>query len=63
MRERIVGAGTPGDYADMRMGLFGSIRAGWNTSVTGEVERVLGRPPIDFADFARENAATWRAAS
>lgn len=63
MREGVVGAGVPGEYADMLLGLFEGIRAGWNEPVTGAVERVLGRPPIDFADFARENAAVWRTAS
>lgn len=63
MREGIVGAGVPEDYADMLLGLFEGIRAGWNEPVTGDVERVLGRPPIDFADFARENAAVWRTTS
>ena len=63
MREGMVEAGTPEKYADMMLGLFAGIRAGWNAPVADAVERVLGRPPIDFDDFARENAAAWRAAS
>ena len=31
---------------------------GQNESVTHDVARVLGRPATDFADFARDAAAT-----
>lgn len=42
--------------------LFGSVLDGRNERLSGDIERVLGRPPRDFADFARETAETgfWR---
>ncbi|HEV7248556.1 MAG TPA: NmrA family transcriptional regulator [Shinella sp.] len=42
--------------------LFGSVLDGRNESLRTDVEQVLGRPPRDFADFARDVAATgfWR---
>lgn len=42
--------------------LFGSVLDGRNESLTGDIEHVLGRPPRDFADFAREvaDAGFWR---
>lgn len=43
--------------------LFGSVLDGRNEHLSGDIERVLGRPPRDFADFARETAEAgfWRA--
>lgn len=63
MREVITGQGIPDDYADLLLGLFEGIRAGWNAHTSDAVERVLGRPPIDFSDYARDHADAWRAAA
>lgn len=43
--------------------LFGEVLDGRNASPTGDIERVLGRRPCDFADFARAAAAAgaWAA--
>jgi hypothetical protein len=38
--------------------LFCSVLDGRNSSLTNGVERALGRPPRDFADYARETART-----
>jgi len=62
MRRSIVETGIPEPYADLLLGLFEVIRAGWSAAVTDTVERVLGRPPIDFADYARDHADAWRGA-
>ncbi|MBT2508034.1 NmrA family NAD(P)-binding protein [Streptomyces sp. ISL-98] len=53
--------GMPGAVAEWLAGLFGTLLDGHNASTTDGVERVLGRAPKDFADFAREEAAagTW----
>ncbi|MBM4366365.1 MAG: NmrA family NAD(P)-binding protein [Deltaproteobacteria bacterium] len=39
--------------------LYEYVRNGWTGALTGEVERVLGRPPTPFADWARAHAAAW----
>ncbi|MFJ9692482.1 NmrA family transcriptional regulator [Kitasatospora sp. NPDC101183] len=51
--------GLPGDFAD----LFSTILDGRNASLGDGVRRALGRKPRDFADYAREAAATgvWNA--
>jgi uncharacterized protein YbjT (DUF2867 family) len=43
--------------------LFDTVLDGRNAKVMDGVQRALGRPPKDFADYARETAATgaWRA--
>ena len=63
MRQVMVEWGMPGDYAAMMMGLFGGISAGWSATVDDSAGRVLGRPPISFAEYARDNADIWRPAT
>lgn len=40
-------------------GLYEFVRAGWTAGLSGEVERVLGRAPVAFADWARGAAGAW----
>ena len=56
--------GVPSDVVDLLMYLFGEVLDGRNVAVADGVQRALGRPPRDFADFAREAAATgiWNGA-
>ncbi|MET9517503.1 NmrA family transcriptional regulator [Streptomyces sp. NPDC002994] len=49
--------GMPAPESDWLAGLFTTLLDGHNASVTDGVERVLGRAPKDFTDFAREAAA------
>ncbi|MEE2037924.1 NAD(P)H-binding protein [Nocardiopsis sp. CT-R113] len=49
--------GVPGEWVRLTVGLYSHVRSGALGSVTGDVERVLGRPPRDFADYARHAAA------
>ena len=56
--------GVPSDVVDLLVYLFGEVLDGRNVPVADGVQRALGRPPRDFADFAREAAATgiWNGA-
>ncbi|MEU0239300.1 NAD(P)H-binding protein [Nocardiopsis sp. NPDC006198] len=49
--------GVPEEWVRLTVDLYAHVRSGALGSVTGDVERVLGRPPRDFADYAREAAA------
>ncbi|MEM6682613.1 MAG: NAD(P)H-binding protein [Pseudomonadota bacterium] len=57
--------GAPKDVVWMLDYLFSTVLDGRNAHLTDGVERALGRPPKDFADFAREVAATglWSSAA
>jgi uncharacterized protein YbjT (DUF2867 family) len=50
--------GVPPDIIDVLVDLFGTVLDGRNAAVGDGVERVLGRPARDFADYARVTAAT-----
>jgi hypothetical protein len=52
-----------GDSQEMiaaHLSIYRAIREGRMAEVTGNVERVLGRKPITFDRWARENAEAFR---
>ena len=49
--------GVPGEWIELLVYLFQEVLDGRNAHVADGVQRALGRPPRDFADYAR-NAAT-----
>ncbi len=57
--EHVLGSGVDGSSADEVAVGTAWVREGRNAVVTADVERVLGRPPTRFADWARENAALF----
>ena len=58
-------SGAPKEVVWMLDCLFATVLDGRNAHLTDGVERALGRPPKDFADYAREVAATgvWKVAA
>jgi uncharacterized protein YbjT (DUF2867 family) len=50
--------GLPGDLVAVLTEVFAELRDGRSASTTDGVERALGRPPRDFAEFARRAAAS-----
>ena len=56
--QEAVAAGVPAEEAEPLAELFTRVLDGHNAHVTADVERVLGRAPRDFADYARDAAAT-----
>jgi hypothetical protein len=49
----------PADYAVMLRWLTGTILAGNGSRPNDDIEKVTGRPPITFQDFARRDADAW----
>jgi uncharacterized protein YbjT (DUF2867 family) len=63
--DAVRGAGAPEETLWMLDYLMGTVLDGRNAHVTDGVQRALGRPPRDFAEFARAAAASgcWRRAA
>lgn len=63
--EGVARSGAPQDVLWMLDYLFATVLDGRNAYLTDGVQRALGREPKDFADYAREAAATgiWKAAA
>ena len=61
----VANSGAPKDVVWMLDYLFSTVLDGRNAHLTDGVQRALGRPPKDFADYARDAAATgvWRTAA
>lgn len=61
----VVESGAPKDVVWMLDYLFATVLDGRNAYLTDGVQRALGRPPKDFADYAKEIASTgvWSAAA
>lgn len=47
------------DYLDLLVSLYGGVRTGWTEVVTPDVQQVLGRAPITFAQFAQDYKEAW----
>jgi uncharacterized protein YbjT (DUF2867 family) len=60
-----VDQGVPGEVVEMLTLIFGEVLDGRNAHLTDGVQRALGRQPSDFADYARDAAASgaWKALS
>ena len=61
----VANSGAPKDVVWMLDYLFATVLDGRNAHLTDGVQRALGRPPKDFAHYARDLAATgaWRVAA
>lgn len=59
-RKALVGAGLPEAYADLLVDLSRYYATGAGATVKPDVERVTGRNPISFDQFARDHASVWK---
>jgi len=58
-RTAIEGGGLSPERAERLIGFHRLVRQGFCAPVSPDVRTVLGRPPISFAQFARDNVAYW----
>ena len=59
-REGMISHGMPPVVAEATAELLGRMAAGSASAVSPDVERLLGRPPRDFAQFANDFSAVFR---
>jgi uncharacterized protein YbjT (DUF2867 family) len=52
-------AGVPADYAVMLRWLTGAVIAGDGSTPTDDIEKVTGRKPATFREFAERHASVW----
>ncbi|MBC6460138.1 NAD(P)H-binding protein [Actinomadura sp. HBU206391] len=58
LTDSLTAEGVPADVVELLTYLFTTVLDGRNAHLCDGVQRVLGRPPRDFADYARDAAAT-----
>jgi uncharacterized protein YbjT (DUF2867 family) len=58
-RAGLAGVGLSPARIERLLGFYRLVRQGFCSPVSSDVETVLGRPPISFAQFANDNASCW----
>jgi uncharacterized protein YbjT (DUF2867 family) len=58
-RRIILGSGMSAARAERLIGFYRHVRGGHCSPISSDIERVLGRPPLAFEQFARDYAAVW----
>jgi uncharacterized protein YbjT (DUF2867 family) len=59
MRQGLLGAGLPADYAEFLLVILGAFKAGFAERITDGVQRITGRAPIRFEQYAQDFKAHW----
>jgi hypothetical protein len=59
MRQGLLAAGLPAEYADFLLLILGYFKAGYAERTTDAVQRITGRTPIVFEQYARDHRAAW----
>jgi len=59
-RRQMLEGGAPMEIVDAHISIYRAIREGRLAAVTDNVERTLGRKPLTFAQWARDNAVAFR---
>jgi len=60
MNQALLAAGLPADYAGFLVTILGFLAQGYSAGVNDQVERLIGRPPRRFEQYAQENRAVWQ---
>lgn len=61
MREQLLGAGLPADYAEFLLLILSYFKAGYAEAITPAVEKITGKQPISFKQYAQDYKAAWTA--
>ncbi len=59
MRQALLGAGLPADYAEFLLLILGYFKAGYAERSTDNVQRITGQAPRRFEAYAREHRQAW----
>ena len=62
LRDGFVAAGVPADYADFLIAILGYLKQGYAAPTTDAVKKLLGREPIAFRQYARDERTAWKPA-
>jgi uncharacterized protein YbjT (DUF2867 family) len=59
MRQGLLGAGLPADYAELLLVILGAFKAGFAERTTDTVRRITGQAPIRLERYAQDFKAHW----
>lgn len=55
----LLGAGLPEDYSDFLVMIAGALKAGYSSAVLDNVQKLTGKTPLSFEEYAKENKSKW----
>ncbi len=55
----LLSAGLPNDYSDFMVMIAGALRDGHSSAITDSVEKITGKSPIAFQEYAKDNKSAW----
>jgi len=56
----LLSAGLPEDYSDFLVMIAGALKAGYSSAVLDNVQKLTGKAPLSFEEYAKENKAKWQ---
>lgn len=59
MKDQLLGAGLPSDYADFLLMILSFFKLGYSSSVTNSVKEITGKNPISFRQYAEDYKGSW----
>ena len=59
MRQGLLGAGLPAEYTEFLLVILGAFKAGFAERTTDGVQRITGKAPISFEQYAQDFKAQW----
>ena len=59
LRKGLNAGGVPADYTEFLLVILGFLKQGYAERTTDDVEKLLGRKPIAFSRYARDQRAAW----
>ena len=59
MRQGLLGAGLPADYAEFLLVILGAFKAGYSAGITDSVQRITGQAPIRLEQYAQDFRSHW----
>lgn len=59
MREGLLKAGLPKDYAEFLIMILGYFKMGYSAAITDNVEKITGRKPISFQQYVQDYKNSW----
>jgi uncharacterized protein YbjT (DUF2867 family) len=63
LRQGLLTSGLPADYIEFLLVILGFLKQGYNERTTDGVQKLLGRDPIRFEQYARDYRAEWARAA
>lgn len=59
LKNGLLAAGLPEDYVNFLLLIMGFLKEGYNSGITNNVEKILGKKPRDITEYTKAYASSW----